>query len=186
MPGAAKKLATYEDVLAAPAHLVAQLVDGELITQPRPAYRHARAGWKLGGLLDGPFDGGQGGPGGWLLLFEPELHLGPHVLVPDIAGWRRERMPELPDVAYSELAPDFCCEILSPSTARLDRTRKLPIYGEQGVGHVWLVDPDAKTLEVFALDGQTYRFVSSHVEDDVVRAVPFDAVPLELGRLWAR
>jgi len=108
------------------------------------------------------------------------------VLVPDIAGWRSERMPRLPDTAYFELAPDFCCEILSPATARLDRTRKLPIYAEHGVGYVWLLDPNAKTLEVFALDGETYRFLSSHTDDDVVRPVPFDAVPLELGRLWAR
>ncbi len=183
MPRAAKKLATYEDVLSAPEHLVAQLIDGELITQPRPAYPHARAGMRLGTSLESGYGGGSSG---WILLFEPELHLGPHVLVPDIAGWRRERMPELPDVAYSELAPDFCCEILSPSTARLDRTRKLPIYAEHGVSHVWLVDPNAKTLEVFALDGETYRFASCHAEDEVVRAVPFDAVPLELGRLWAR
>lgn len=186
MPAAAKKLATYEDVLAVPAHLIAQLVDGQLITQPRPAARHARAGWKLCGSLDGPFDDGIDGPGGWIILFEPELHLGPQVLVPDIAGWRRERMPELPDVAYFELAPDFCCEILSPSTAHFDRVRKLPTYAEHGVAHVWLVDPAAQTLEVYSLDGATCRLSSTHGEDDVVEAVPFEAVPLHLARLWSR
>jgi len=186
VPSTAKKLATYEDVLAAPEHVVAQLVDGVLITQPRPAYRHARAGSKLHGFLDGPFDDGIDGPGGWVILFEPELHLGQDVLVPDIAGWRRERMPELPDVPYSDLAPDFCCEILSPSTARLDRGRKLGIYGEHGVGHVWLVDPLAQTLEVMVLDGASYRLMAVHGDDDVVEAVPFDAVPLKLARLWSR
>jgi len=186
MASTARKLATYADVLAAPAHLVAQLIDGELITLPRPAYRHARVSSKLGASLDGPFDDGIDGPGGWVILDEPELHLGPHVLVPDIAGWRRERMPELPDVPYSELAPDFCCEVLSPSTAHLDRVRKLPIYAEHGVGYVWLVDPIAETLEVLVLDGEGYRLASTHGKDDVVEAVPFDAVPLALARLWQR
>ncbi|NOY89802.1 MAG: Uma2 family endonuclease [Deltaproteobacteria bacterium] len=186
MPNAAEKLATYEDVLAAPEHLVAQLIDGQLITQPRPASRHARAGSRLGALLDGPFDRGSGGPGGWVILFEPELHLGPHVLVPDLAGWRRERMPELPDAPFFELAPDFCCEVLSPSTARTDRIRKVPLYAEYGVGHVWLVDPQAQSLEVFALDGESYRLVGTYAEEEVVEAMPFGAVPLELGLLWQR
>ncbi len=186
VPTAAKKLATYEDVLAAPEHLVAQLIDGELITHPRPASRHARAGSRLGSLLDGPFDRGSGGPGGWVILFEPELHLGAHVLVPDLAGWRRERMPEMPDVAFFEMAPDFCCEILSPSTARLDRIRKLPIYADYGVGHVWLVDPLAQSLEVFALDGESYRLTGTYAEEDIVEAAPFEEVPLDLSLLWKR
>jgi len=186
-PAAAKKLATYADLAATPPHLVAQLVDGELVTQPRPAAKHARAGMRLGVQLESGYGGGGGDDTGeWVLLFEPELHLGPHVLVPDLAGWRRRRMPELPDVAFFELAPDFCCEILSPSTARLDRTRKLPIYAEHTVSHVWLVDPSLRMLEVFALDGESYRFVSSHTEAEQVRAAPFDTLPLELGRLWAR
>ena len=91
-----------------------------------------------------------------MILFEPELHLGADVLVPDLAGWRRERMSEIPDVHFFEIAPDFCCEILSPSTARLDRVRKLPVYAEHLVGHVWLVDPLAQSLEVFVLDGPSY------------------------------
>ncbi|NOY92806.1 MAG: Uma2 family endonuclease [Deltaproteobacteria bacterium] len=186
MSSAAKKLATYEDVLAAPAHRVAELVAGELITQPRPAPAHAFAGMGLSVQLGGRYGAGGEGPGGWLILFEPELHLGPHVLVPDVAAWRSERMPHLPESAYFELAPDFCCEILSPSTARLDRVQKMPIYAEHDVSYVWLVDPAVQTLEVFALDGETYRFVSSHSEDDMVEAVPFDAVPLDLARLWPR
>jgi len=186
MPATAKKLATYEDVLSAPAHKVAQLVHGELVLQPRPASRHARAGSALHHGLFGPFDSGMDGPGGWLILFEPELHLGPHVLVPDIASWRRERMPVMPDAAYFELAPDFCCEILSPSTARFDRGQKLPIYAEHGVGHVWLVDPAVQTLEVLGLDGETYRLLGTHGGDDVIMAPPFEAAELDLSVLWSR
>ncbi|NOY89974.1 MAG: Uma2 family endonuclease [Deltaproteobacteria bacterium] len=186
MSSTAEKLATYEDVLTAPEHRVAELVDGQLITSPRPASPHARAGSGLGAKLYTLFDDGDGGPGGWVILFEPELHLGAHVLVPDIAGWRRERMPEMPDVAYFELAPDFCCEVLSPSTARLDRVRKMPLYASHGVAHVWLVDPAMQTLEVYALDGETYRLLGTHAGEDVVEAPPFDAVPLELALLWRR
>jgi len=186
MSSAAEKSATYEDLLAVPEHLVAELIEGQLITQPRPASIHARSGSALHYGLFGPFDGGNDGPGGWVILFEPELHLGADVLVPDIAGWRRERMPVMPDVAYFELPPDFCCEILSPSTARLDRVKKVPIYARHGVGHVWLVDPAAQTLEVLALDGETYRLVATHAGEEVVEAAPFDAVPLDLGSLWSR
>jgi len=188
MRSSAKKLATYEDVLAAPAHQIAQLVHGELVLQPRPAIPHARAGTQLTGVLNGRFgdDGDEDGPGGWVILFEPELHLGAHVLVPDIGAWRRERMPVLPDAAYFELAPDFCCEILSPSTARFDRGQKLPIYAEHGVAHVWLVDPGPQTLEVFALDGESYRLLSAHGGDDVITAPPFEATKLRLAPLWRR
>src|SRR4051812_15677885 len=117
MGSAAKKNASYEDLLSVPEHLVAEIIHGTLHTHPRPAARHARSSSKLGGFLDGPFDSGRGGPGGWLLLDEPELHLGAHVLVPDLAGWRREKLPQMPDVAYFEIAPNCICEVLSPSTA---------------------------------------------------------------------
>jgi len=187
MSDAAKKFATYDDVLAAPVHRVAELVAGELHTQPRPASRHARASTRLVGKLDAEFGGPDGQePGGWILLIEPELHLSSDVLVPDLGGWRRERMPEMPDVAFFELAPDFCCEVLSPSTARFDRATKLPIYASHGVGHVWLVDPLMETLEVYALDGATYRLLATHAQEEVVEAPPFEAVPLELARLWSR
>src|SRR5690606_18051551 len=132
------------------------------------------------------FARGRGGPGGWVILFEPELHLSGHVLVPDLAGWRRERMPEMPEVPAFELAPDWVCEVLSPHTVARDRVRKLPIYAQQRVRHVWLVDPDAKTLEVFRLDGDGWRLVGTWEGDARLRAEPFDAVELELGGLWAR
>jgi Uma2 family endonuclease len=121
-----------------------------------------------------------------MILDEPEMHLAGHVLVPDLAGWRRERMPELPtDKAYFDLTPDWVCEVLSPSTAALDRGAKRRIYCEQGVSHLWLVDPDVRTLEVFSLDGSSYRLLDVSSGDALIRAVPFDAIEIELGALWA-
>lgn len=186
MGAPAKRRATYEDLLAVPDHQVAEILDGELFTSPRPASPHARAASDLGSELIFPFDKGRGGPGGWIILFEPELHLGEHVLVPDLAGWRRERMPEMPHVPAFELAPDWICEVLSPSTVARDRVRKLPIYAKERVRHVWLVDPDAQTLEVFRLDGEGWRLVGTWEGDARLRAEPFDAVELELGGLWSR
>src|SRR5690606_757577 len=151
----AQRLATYDDVLAAPEHLVAELIYGSLITSPRPAPAHALASSGLGTGISAPFHFGRGGPGGWWILFEPELHLGDDVLVPDLAGWRRERMPRLPDTAYFALAPDWLCEVLSPSTEARDRTDKLAIYAAAGVAWTWLVNPSVRTLEVLQLvDGQ--------------------------------
>jgi Uma2 family endonuclease len=181
-----RRRATYDDVLAAPENKVAEILDGELFLSPRPASPHARASSRLGAVLDA-FDGdprGPAQPGGWLVLDEPELHLGADVVVPDIAGWRRERMPRIPDAPWLELAPDWLCETLSPSTARLDRTRKLTIYAREGVRHVWLVDPLARTLEVLALEGERWVVAENHGGDDVVRAAPFDAIELDLSRLW--
>ena len=176
--------ATYADLLAAPSHLVAEILDGELHTSPRPAPRHADAATGLGGALRGPFDRGRGGPGGWRILGEPELHLGRDVVVPDIAGWRRARLPQLPDQAYVEVAPDWICEVLSPSTAAIDRVKKLTIYAREGVGHAWLVDPIDQTLEVLALEGSRWVLVATYAGADVVRAEPFDAIDLDLTLLW--
>lgn len=181
----ARRAATYRDVLEAPEHLVAELIEGELYTSPRPAPAHATAASVLGMDIGGPFHRGRGGPGGWIILDEPELHLGPNVLVPDLAGWQRERMPEQPRTAYYELPPDWACEVLSRSTARLDRVRKVPIYARARVPYVWLVTPTEQTLEVFHLDGESYRLIATHGGDEVVRAEPFSAVELELAALWA-
>ena len=182
----AKRRATYEDLLAVPANLVAEIIFGELLTQARPASRHARASSRLGGALDGPFDRGRGGPGGWVILYEPELHLHEDVVVPDFAGWRRERMPEMPDVAAFTLSPDWVCEVLSPSTAGVDRIEKMQIYARERVTHVWHLDPLAQSLQVFRLEGAAYVLVGGWRGDVEVRAEPFDAVPLELGALWQR
>ncbi len=180
----AKKLATYQDVLDAPDHLVAEIVAGELFTSPRPAAPHSEAASVLGMDIGGPFHRGRGGPGGWTILDEPELHFGADILVPDLAGWRRERLPAVPDAPYIELAPDWACEVLSPSTALLDRRRKLPVYAREGVRHAWLVSPLERSVEVFRLDGDSYRLVAVHGESEVVRLEPFDAIELELTALW--
>ena len=177
--------ATYEDLCRVPDHLIAQIVQGQLITLPRPAPKHARASSSLGEELVGPFDKGRGGgPGGWWILDEPELHLGEDILVPDIAGWRRERMPTLPESPYFELPPDWVCEVLSPSTARLDRVDKLPVYAHNGVPHAWLVDPDARTLEVLALHEGHWLVLKAYKDDEAICAEPFDAITFSLAALW--
>lgn len=181
----AKRRATYDDVLAAPKHVVAEIVAGVLHTQPRPAAKHARAASRLGAELDGPFDRGKGGPGGWVILDEPELHLHGDVLVPDLAGWRRTRMPELPDAAAFELAPDWICEVLSPSTAATDRAEKLPIYARERVEYAWLVDPIARTLEACRVENGRWVILGTWRDEALVRAAPFDAFELELASLWA-
>jgi Uma2 family endonuclease len=185
MADAAGKAATYEDVLAAPPHKIAEIVDGELILSPRPTSRHAVAASTLGEELGPPFKRGRGGPGGWLIVYEPELHLGSHVLVPDLAGWRRERMPLLPDAPFITMAPDWICEVLSPGSARLDRKQKMPIYGREGVRNAWLVDPQERTLEVFRLIDGRWSLLATFSDDERVRAEPFDAIELDLALLWA-
>lgn len=180
-------MATYQDVLEAPPNQVAELIRGTLHTHPRPRTTHARASSRLGMAL-GQFDRGSrpGEPGGWIILFEAELHLGGDILVPDIAGWRRERLPELPDDPFLRVAPNWVLEVLSPSTEALDRSQKMPIYAMQGVTHAWLVNPAEQTLEVFRLDGPTYRLLATHAHDAVVRAEPFEALELHLSELWER
>lgn len=184
----AKRRATLADLEAVPDHLVAEIIDGTLYTSPRPAAIHARAASRIGISVGGPFDAGINGPGGWVILDEPELHLGPvpDVLVPDLAGWRRERLPRIPDVAAIELAPDWICEVPSVSTAAIDRAQKMPIYARARVAHAWLLDPALQTLEVFRLDGETWRLLATHIADARVRAEPFEAVELDLARLWER
>jgi Uma2 family endonuclease len=187
MAEAARQNATYEDLLALPPHVTGQIVFGVLHAHPRPAPKHAQAASTLAEELGPPFKRGRGGPGGWLILFEPEIHLGAHVVAPDLAGWRRERMPEMPvDKAYFELAPDWVCEVLSPSTASLDRGDKLKVWRSYEVSHVWFVDPEACTLEILEKDAKGYRVFEVFSGTAKIRAVPFDAIELELGALWAR
>jgi Uma2 family endonuclease len=176
--------ATYDDLVAVPDHLVAEIVDGELWTSPRPAPRHATAHTELLFELAGRSRRSRGGPGGWRILLEPELHLGDQAVVPDIAGWRLERMPQLPDTAYFAVAPDWVCEILSPSTALLDRAKKLRVYAEHSVRHAWLVDPILRTLEVLRLADGRWTLLETHAGDVVVRAEPFESLELELSLLW--
>ena len=176
--------ATYRDVLDAPAHRVAEIVDGGLHTNPRPAAPHARASSSLGVKIGGPFDYDRGGPGGWWILDEPELHPGEDILVPDLAGWRRERMPTYPDTAYFTLAPDWACEVLSASTRKLDLHGKRPIYAREGVAHLWLVDPEDRALEAFELRAGEWVLIATAKDDDAVCIRPFEAVTFSLGDLW--
>lgn len=177
-----KKGATYDDLVRVPEHYVAEMFDGDLYASPRPAVPHARAATKLAAKLDGPFD--VDGPGGWIFLAEPELHFGNDVLVPDIAGWRRERLPSLANDAHLTLAPNWVCEVLSPSTEALDRGKKLRIYAREAVAHVWLIDPLRQSLEILALESGLLAPAERHHGDDHVRAAPFDAIALELRALW--
>lgn len=185
MTASAVKFATYEDLFDLPENLVGEIIHGQLITHPRPAPRHALASSSMGSELISSFHKGRGGPGGWWILFEPEVHLGPHILAPDLAGWRRERMPKLPDIAYFSLPPDWVCEVLSPGTARIDRADKMPIYAEYGVLFLWLVDPELHTLEVFTLRDGHWSLEHVYQENDEVRAIPFDAVAFSLAGLWS-
>lgn len=180
------KPATYADLEALAANMVGEIVDGVLHANPRPALPHAAAASALGEELGPPFKRGKGGPGGWIIVDEPELHLIADVLVPDLAGWRRERMPELPNAAFATLAPDWVCEVLSPSTHNLDRGAKAKVYVRERVAHVWFVDPLEKYLEVLRLDGHTYRIVATFSDSGAVRAEPFDAIALDLATIWAR
>ena len=183
-PATAERPATYRDVLDAPPHMVAEVLAGTLHTQPRPAMRHAWASSILGGELVGPFGRGRGGPGGWWIVFGPELHLGADIVVPDLAGWRRGTMPEYPDAAYFGTAPDWACEVLSPSTRRIDRNEKRAIYAREGVQHLWFVDPDARTLEAFGLRGGRWVLHAAPDGDDPVSLPPFGAIGFPLDALW--
>ncbi len=185
-PGLTKREATYEDLMKVSDLKVAEILDGELYASPRPAVPHALAASVLGTEIGGPFQQGRGGPGGWWILDEPELHLARDVVVPDLAGWRRTRMPAPPATAAIQLAPDWVCEILSPSTEAIDRVPKLRIYAREGVGHVWFINPLTHTLEILHLSNGTWVVVATHDGDATVRVEPFDAVPLELFRLWGR
>jgi Uma2 family endonuclease len=186
-PAEDRREALYEAYKKVPEHQHAEIIEGTLYVMPRPAPRHANATSVLAGELGGAFQRGRGGPGGWWILFEPELHLvSMEPMVPDIAGWRAERMPQLPETAFFTIVPDWICETLSPSTETIDRQKKLPIYARHGVKHVWIVDPVAKTLEVHSLgEDARWREVRIHQGDARVRAAPFEAMELDLGELWS-
>jgi Uma2 family endonuclease len=176
----------------APDNLVAEILDGELSLQPRPTRLHTKVASELGFELGPAFVRGRGGPGGWIILVEPELWLGspPDKLVPDLSGWRRERMPDAigdeSSPAYYELAPDWVCEVVSPGTERQDRGKKMRIYRREAVAHVWLINAVQQTLEVYRLDQGKWTLVDTHEGSERVRAEPFEAIELDLGPLWAR
>jgi Uma2 family endonuclease len=184
MADPAKEPATYADIEAAPPHLVAEIIDGELMTHPRPSPRHGGAAFSLSGTLKGPFQSGRGGPGGWVFFVEPEINFGSDLLVPDIAGWHRERQPTYPEKNFFTVVPDWVCEVLSASTEKRDRTLKMRIYAEAGIPHMWLVDPRLQVLEAFELNQSRWSKIGDWNSDDEVRAPPFDAISFSLADLW--
>ncbi len=181
--------AVYEDIFDLPEHLVGEILNGVLETHPRPAPRHALASSALGGEIFAPYGHGRGGPGGWWILDEPELHLGPDIMVPDLAGWRREKMPTLPETAWFETQPDWVCEVISPSTGRIDRAVKMPLYAHYGVQYLWVVDPDLRILEAYQLkEDQTmnkWLLIKTLQDAQTVSLPPFTEIEFELSVLWA-
>ena len=177
----------YARLEALPANLTGEIIGGRLYTQPRPTTRHALAESGLAMDIGSAYHRGRGGPGGWWILVEPEIHFirDTEVLVPDLAGWRRERMPRLPRDHRFEVVPDWVCEILSPATARTDRVVKMPVYARFGVPYLWLVDPLVHTLEAFALRDGRWTVIGLFQEQDAVTVEPFVEIALELGGLWA-
>ncbi len=182
MPGVDPGL--YRQLETLPETQVGEILGGEVFASPRPASPHVNVIFELGGLLRGPFRHGLGGPGGWWIFPEPEVHLGAEVLVPDLAGWRRERLPETPRVAAFTVAPDWVCEVLSPRSARRDQVIKRAIYGENKVSFLWFIDPVRHVLEVLTLTDEGWLVDAIFTDDDEARAKPFDAVALPLATLW--
>lgn len=182
----AKKKATYEDLYRIPDDMIGEIIDGELIVTPRPGPKHMRTASVLGGKIMPPYDFGEGGgPGGWLFLFETEILLGENTVVPDLAGWRKERFPTALEHNWISVAPDWVCEVLSPGTFRNDKVRKMPIYARHGVGYIWLIDPVAMTLDAFRLGVDSGWFLlGSFAENDKVRAEPFHEIEINLEDLW--
>ena len=184
MSESAKKRATYEDLYDLPEDMTGEIIDGELILTPKPSTQHSNTAFTLSSRLGPPYRFGEGGPGGWIILVKHEIMLGEHLLVPDFAGWRKGRFPGVPKENWLSIAPDWVCEILSPSTARVDRVRKMPLYAAHGIPHLWLIDPFAKTLEVFRLQSGKWVMLAAFAEDDKVRTEPFQEIEIDLANLW--
>ena len=183
-PARRARPASCEDLVNLPPHVVGEILAGELHVTPRPRLRHGRSAWKLSSSLDAPFDCGAGGPGGWLFLAEPELHLSGDVVVPDLAGWRRTRLAGVPDEPFLTLPPDWVCGSPSPSTLRVDRGVKLDLYLREAVSHAWLLDPVERFVEVFRREAGAWVRVGTWTDDSPARIEPFDAVEIDVKALW--
>ncbi len=174
----------FDQWLELPETVIGEIIDSELHVSPRPSPSQASANSVLGIEIGGPFHLGRGGPGGWWILDEPEVHIDSNITVPDMAGWKRSRMPQLPTELYFSSVPDWICEILSPSTAVFDRVKKMPLYAQQGVKHIWLVDVRVKTLEVYENQNGKWLLLRSYSNNDMIRAVPFELIEFNLASLW--
>ena len=184
MNGPAKKLATYEDLYNIPENTIGEIINGELVVTPRPAPRHMNVVTILGEEIGPPYRRGRGGPGGWIFFVETEIQLGENTVVPDLAGWRKERFPTELEYNWIPVAPDWVCEVLSPGTFRNDKVRKMPIYARHGVGYIWLIDPIAMTMDAFRLESGRWSLLASFAENDKVRVEPFPEAEIDLGDLW--
>jgi Uma2 family endonuclease len=181
----AKKKATYDDLYNIPENLTGEIIAGELIATPKPAPRHAYVTTVLGAEIEPPYHRGRSGPGGWVFLAETEVQLGEDTVVPDLAGWKKERFPARIETNWIPVAPDWVCEVLSPSTFRNDKVIKMPLYARHGVGYAWLIDPAAMTLDVFRLGSEGgWSLLASFAENDRVRAEPFREIEISLEDLW--
>jgi Uma2 family endonuclease len=183
-----RKPSLYEQLLALPQGLTGEIINGQLRTQPRPAWPHILASSRLGVDIEGPYGRGRGGgPGGWWIVFEPEIHfvLDKAVTVPDIAGWRKERMPSPPEGHKIQVAPDWVCEVFSPYTKSTDRDEKMPLYARYGVRFAWLVDPKTHTLEAYELTAAKWKPLGIFRDDDTVSIAPFDQIVIHLADLWS-
>jgi Uma2 family endonuclease len=180
----AKKYATYEDLFTIPENMMGEIIDGELMAAPRPSKRHVYAASSLDKEIGPPYQLGQGGPGGWVILVEPEIKFQKDILVPDLAAWRRERFPISEETNWISVTPDWVCEIPSPGTLRNDKVKKMPIYASHAVEHAWLIDPIVMALDVFRWESGRWLLLGSFAGDDKVRAEPFEEIEFDLGNLW--
>jgi len=178
------KKASYEDLFAVPETMTGEIIDGELIVSPRPSRRHSEAASSLVGEIVPPYKFGRGGPGGWIIQHEPEIAFATDILVPDLAGWRRERFPVEEGHNWISVAPDWVCEVLSPSTFRRDKIQKMRIYGQHQVAYAWLIDPESKILEAYALEGQRWVVLGVYGEGETIRVPPFEEIDIDLSNLW--
>lgn len=180
----ARKIATYDDLNNLPENMIGEIIDGELIASPRPSRDHVNASSILGGELIPPYRLGKGGPGGWIILVEPEIAFGDNIIVPDLAGWKKERFPVEEDHNWISVVPDWVCEIVSPSTASIDRVRKMGLYAIHRVHYYWIIDPISKTLEVFENENSRWVVIGSFEGNDKVKVLPFHEIEIDLSSLW--
>lgn len=180
----ARKRATYNDLYAIPENMVGEIIDGDLVTSPRPSRNHGYAASIIGNELGPPYNMGRGGPGGWIIIGEPEISFGDNILVPDIAGWKKERFPGAEDHNWISVSPDWVCEIVSRGSIRLDRVKKMGIYARHRVPYFWIIDPVNKTLEALKNEAGRWVIIGTYAEDDKVRAEPFQEIEFDLHCLW--
>ncbi len=181
----ARKRATYDDLYNIPENMTGEIIDGQLYATPRPSRKHVRTVYSLGYVIGRSYDFDErGGPGGWIFLPESEIQLDGDTFVPDLAGWRKERFPAEEDHNWISVAPDWVCEILSPSSIRHDRITKIGTYAKHRIPYFWLVDPVAKILEVFKLESGRWTVAGAYAENEKVRAEPFQEIEIDLANLW--